>query len=55
MSMEVEKSHKKIDKLHSELGGETFASWRAEHAAEVLNPRQVAAVEAVSHPQNPQT
>merc|ERR1712038_1045424 len=31
MSMEVERSHKKIDRLHDELGEGTFASWRNEH------------------------
>ncbi len=49
MSAEVAKSHQKIEKLHGELGAETFASWRSEHAAEVLLPQQVAAVELASH------
>ena len=52
MSLEVEKSHKKIDKLHAELGEQTFASWRNEHAREVLLPQQIEAVNLASHPQS---
>ena len=40
MNCEVEKSQKKLDKLHSELGKDNVAAWQREHAAEVLTPAQ---------------
>jgi len=49
MSMQVEKYHKRIDGLHDELGGDTFAKWRNEHASEVLKPEEVEAVNLASH------
>ncbi|XP_002737749.1 uncharacterized protein LOC100371736 [Saccoglossus kowalevskii] len=35
MNKEVAKSEDKLRKLHNELGEDTFAAWRKEHAAEV--------------------
>ena len=40
MNAEVEKSQKKRETLHEELGASGFAAWQQEHAAEVLLPEQ---------------
>lgn len=45
MSSEVQKSHKKMEKLRDELGSDIFNSWREEHANEVLTVQEKAAVE----------
>jgi len=41
MNLEVDKSHKKMEKLHTEFGADRVAAWQAEHAAEVLTPQQL--------------
>ena len=48
MSAETEKSQTKVAALHAELSAEKFASWRNEHASEVLLPQQAEAVEIAS-------
>lgn len=40
MSMEVEKSRRKTENLHDELGEGRMAQWNNEHSAEVLQPQQ---------------
>ena len=49
MNAEVDKSNRKLDKLHEEFGAGSMASWRNEHAAEVLHPHEIKAINAVSH------
>ncbi|BFZ15653.1 hypothetical protein BsWGS_18692 [Bradybaena similaris] len=40
MSMEAEKSRRKAENLHDELGEERMEQWSNEHSAEVLHPQQ---------------
>ena len=44
MNAGIQKSHAKIDALHSQLGAGNIAAWQNEHAAEVLLPEQMEAV-----------
>ncbi|KAK3576229.1 hypothetical protein CHS0354_002831 [Potamilus streckersoni] len=41
MNAEVQKSNRKSEKLHTELGAERYVQWQAEHASEVLLPHEV--------------
>ncbi|XP_033729048.1 uncharacterized protein LOC117318139 [Pecten maximus] len=44
MNKEVDKSQAKLDKLSAEFGAERLSAWQAEHAAEVLTPKQITAI-----------
>ncbi|KAH3754041.1 uncharacterized protein LOC127848929 [Dreissena polymorpha] len=53
MSAEVNKSHRKLDKIHTEFGTQMVNSWQAEHMTEVLQPHEQDFINKAKY-QNPQ-
>ena len=52
MNAEVNKSNKKLDKIHNEFGMDMVNSWQAEHMSEVLQPHEHELIKQAQY-QNP--